>query len=114
MIQIFRNILDKLIYIDEYPNIDKNLTDCNVGARPNRNIRDNIFVLNAIQNSVKSSNEEALDCQVYNVQTCFDSLWLEEVINCLYQVGFNNDNLPLIFLENKVAHSKLRTIVFKS
>ena len=68
-IQIFRNILDKLTYVDEYPNIDKNLTDCNVGARQHRNIRDNIYVLNAVLNSVKVQNEEALDCQIYDVQT---------------------------------------------
>ena len=50
-VTIFRTILDKLINIDEYKNIDKNLTDANVGARKKRNIRDNIFVLNAIINS---------------------------------------------------------------
>ena len=108
-IQVFRNILDMLIYIDEYPNIDQNLTDCNVGARKNRNIRDNIFVLNAIMNSVKMKAEEALDCQIYDVQTCFDSMWLEEVINCLFQAGFKNDKLPLIFLENEVAHIAIKT-----
>ena len=50
-VTIFRSILEKLIYNDEYINIDKNLTDANVGARKKRNIRDNIFVLNAITNS---------------------------------------------------------------
>ena len=30
---VLRNILDKLIYIDEYQNIDQNLTNCNVGSR---------------------------------------------------------------------------------
>ena len=108
-IQVFRSILDMLIYVDEYPNIDKNLTDCNVGARKNRNIRDNIFVLNAVMNSVKMKNEEALDCQIYDVETCFDALWLKEVINCLYQAGFNNDKLPLIFLENEIAHIAVKT-----
>ena len=53
-VSIFRAILDRLIYNDEYHNIDKNLTDSNVGARTNRNIRDNIFVLNAIWNSNKT------------------------------------------------------------
>ena len=35
-ITIFRSILDRLIYNDEYRNIDENLTDCNVGARKQR------------------------------------------------------------------------------
>ena len=46
---IFRTILERLIYNDEYPNIDMNLTDANVGARNKRNIRDNLFVIYAVK-----------------------------------------------------------------
>ena len=73
-VSIFRAILDRLIYNDEYENIDGNLTDSNVGARKSRNIRDNIFVLNAILNSQKYGTKEALDLQIYDVEQCFDSL----------------------------------------
>ena len=45
------------MFNDEYQTIDDNLTDSNVGARKNRNIRENIFVLNAITNSVKNGKE---------------------------------------------------------
>ena len=81
---VMRSILDRLIYNDEYQNIDNNLTDCNVGARKGRNIRDNIFVLNAITNSVRKGGEEDIDIQVYDVQTCFDSLWLQDCINDIF------------------------------
>ena len=64
-VTIFRSILDKLIYNDEYQTIDANLSDSNVGARRKRNIRDNIFVINAITNSVVKGKEEALDIQIY-------------------------------------------------
>ena len=47
-VPIFRYLIEKLIYNDEYSKIDKNLDDSNVGARKDRNIRDNIFVLNSI------------------------------------------------------------------
>ena len=99
-VTIFRSILDRLIYNDEYVNIDSNLTDSNVGARKKRNIRDNIFVLNAILNEAKKGNKKALDFMVYDLEKCFDSLWLHEVINCLYEAGLQNDKLPLLFLEN--------------
>ena len=58
-----RNILDKLIYNDEYPTIDANLTDSNVGARQKRNIRDNIFVINAIHPAfpAQESNSKGLE-----------------------------------------------------
>ena len=108
-VSIFRSILDRLIYNDEYTNIDSNLTDSNVGARKTRNIRDNIFVLNAILNSQGKSTEEALDVQVYDVEQCFDSMWLEEVINCLYEAGLQNDKLPLLFLENRNAQVAVKT-----
>ena len=105
----FRCILDKLIYNDEYESIDANLTDCNVGARKNRNIRDNIFVMNAIMNSIKKGCEYPLDFQVYDVDKCFDSLWLHEIINCLYEAGLQNDKLPLLFLENNTAQVAVKT-----
>ena len=50
---VFRNLLDKLIFNHEYKTIDKNLTDSNFGGRRCRNIHNNIFVLNAIINTVK-------------------------------------------------------------
>ena len=97
-VTIFRSILDRLIYNDEYETIDMNLTDCNVGARKERNIRDNIFVMNAIMNSMKKNKEEAIDFQVYDVEKCFDTLWLHEVIKCLFEAGLQNDKLPLLYL----------------
>ena len=51
-VTIFRSILERLIYNDEYRNVDAGLTDCNVGARKGRNIRDNLFVVNSVVNSV--------------------------------------------------------------
>ena len=108
-VTIFRSILDRLIYNDEYENLDKSLTDCNVGARKERNIRDNIFVINAITNNIKKTKSEEVDFQVYDIEKCFDKLWLHEVINCLYSAGFQNDKLPLLFLENKNAKVAIKT-----
>ena len=81
---VFRNILDKLIFNDEYDKIDSNLTDSNVGGRKGRNIRDNIFLLNAIINSIKKGSAEACDITVNDVEKCFDALWAKEVsIHCM-------------------------------
>ena len=55
-VSVLRNILD--IYKDVYPIVDENLTDANVGARKNWNIRDNLFVLNAVMNSVTNGTEK--------------------------------------------------------
>ena len=66
-ITVFRNILDRLIYNEEYNTIENGLTDSNVGARKNINIRDNIFVLSAVLNEVINGNAEPIDIQVYDV-----------------------------------------------
>ena len=108
-VPILRTILDRLIYNDEYSNIDGELSDCNVGARKKQNIRDNIFVVNAITNSVINGNEDPIDVQVFDVEKCFDSLWLQECINDLYDAGLNNDKLPLLFLENQNAKIAVKT-----
>ena len=71
------------------------------GARRSRNIRDNIFVLNAIINSQKNTPGEARDIQVYDIDKCFDSLWLKGVVCALYEAGLQNNKLPLLFLENR-------------
>ena len=77
-VQVLRNILEKLIYNDEYKRVDANLTDCNVGARKERNIRDNIFVLDAIMNEAVNGSKEAVDIAIYDIEKCFDALWVEE------------------------------------
>ena len=108
-VPILRSILDRLIYNDEYDKIDEGLTDSNVGARKNRNIRDNIFVLNAVTNTIVNGNEEDIDAQVFDVEKCFDSLWVQECINDMYETGLDNDNLSLLFLENQNAEIAIKT-----
>ena len=108
-VTIFRSILDGLIYNDEYSNIDSHLTDSNVGARKGRNIRDNIFVLNAVTNSVIKGEEEAVDIQVFDREKCFDTLWVQECINDLFEAGLYNDKLSLLYLENQNAKCAIKS-----
>ena len=72
-------------------------------------MRDNIFVLNAITNSVVNGNGEPIDIQVFDIEKCFDALWVEECINDIYETGFNNDKLPLLFIENQFAKIAVKT-----
>ena len=106
---VLRSILDRLIYNDLYPVIDSNLTDANVGARKGRNIRDNLFVVNAITNSVIRGNEEACEIGVYDAEKCFDSLWTEDCINDLYEAGCHDDKLVLLHLGTNNANVAIKT-----
>jgi hypothetical protein len=106
---VLRNILERLIYNDEYATIDANLTDCNVGARKKQNVRDNLFVLNAIMNDAVNGSKEAIDISIYDVEKCFDALWLDECINDMLEAGLQNDKLNLLYLLNKNAQLAVKT-----
>ena len=108
-VTVFRSILDKLIYNDEYPQIDENITDSNVGARKGRNIRDNIFVTNAIMNSISKRRLKDIDIGIYDVEKCFDKLWAQECFNDMSECGFKNDKLSLLYEENINAKVAVKT-----
>ena len=108
-VPILRTILDRLIYNDEYDNIDKEMSDSNVGARKGRNVRDNIFTLNAIINSVINGKEQPIDIQLFDIEKCFDSLWVEECVNDLFESGLKNDKLPILFMENQNAEIAVKS-----
>ena len=108
-VTILRSILDRLIYNDEYPGIEENMSDSNVGARSKRNIRDNIFVVNAITNSIVKRRLKGVDIQIYDAYKCFDKLWAKECFNDIFDNGFKNDKLPLLFKENIGAKVAIKT-----
>ena len=108
-VTIIRYIIDRLIYNDEYETIDNYLSDCNVGSRKHRNIRDNIFVLHAIMNSVIKGNADPIDCAIYDIQQCFDSMWAQSSINDLYKAGLKNDKLKILHNENQNVKVAFKT-----
>ena len=99
-INIFRSLILKIIYNEEYENIDENMSDSNVGGRKRKNIRNHLFVVNGLINEAikKGTN---IDIEILDYKECFDSMWLEETVNDLYETGLNNDNLNIIYNLNK-------------
>ena len=100
-VPILRSILDRLIYNKSYYTIDSNLTDGNVGGRKCRSVRDNIFVISAVTNSVRNAHCEPIKVQVMDAVKCFDKLWLQACINSLYEAGIDNDYLNLLYIEHR-------------
>ena len=68
VVSIIRMILDSLIYRDLFPLIERNMSDSNIGARKERNIRDHLFIVYGIMNSVMHGDEEPVDIQIYDVE----------------------------------------------
>ena len=44
-LSLFRKIIDKMVYEDKYYNIDSFMSDSNIGARKEMNIRNHLFVI---------------------------------------------------------------------
>ena len=110
-VTVHLNIIDRLVYNDVYPYVDNKISDANVGCRKGRTIRDNLFVLNAVLNSVSRDNEEPCDIGVYDITKAFDSLWAQDCLNDLYDNSCNDDKLNLLHLgTNKVAIKTSRGI----
>ena len=81
--------------------MDSELTYCNVGCQKKRNIRDNLFVINDVTNSSKKGTDNPWDICIYDVQKRFDNLWKFECLNDLYESGFTNNNLCLLYNASK-------------
>ena len=90
-------IKDKLIYNDIYDIIDKQMSPFQVGSRKQRNIRNNLFIVYSVINSVLQNESPPMDLQVYDVKKAFDSLNVEECCNDLYENGINDDKLAMIY-----------------
>jgi hypothetical protein len=66
-----RSILDRLVYNEKYPIIDSKMSCSNIGARKGRNIRDHLFVINAILHEVSKDKNKNVDLEIYDVKKCF-------------------------------------------
>ena len=69
---------------------------------------DNLFIMGALISHSLYVNQP-LFLTFYDIEKCFDSLWLEDCINSLWENGVQNDNLCLIYLLNKKASITVKT-----
>ena len=110
IVMILRTILMKMIYADKYGVIDKSMSDSNIGARKNKNIRNHIFVVNSILHDVLSSgSKEPIDIMVLDYKQMFDSECLYECLNDVYEAGVNDDYFPLLYEANKETFVAVQT-----
>ena len=99
-----KKILDKLIYFDIFEDVDNNMSDSNIGARKDRNIKNHMFMIYGIINSVLRGKEDCVDIQIYDIEKAFDGLWLQDCMNDLFDTVSEenkNDKLALLFKSNQ-------------
>ena len=111
---VLKKILDKLIYGDFFSDLDWNMSDSNIGARRRRNIKDHLFIIHGIINSVVRGDEECIDIQIYDLEKAFDGLWLIDTLNDIFETlpaGQRNDELALLYETNRDTQMAIKTAV---
>ena len=109
ILSIFRKIIDKMVYEDKVDDIDSYMSDSNIGARKDKNVRNHLFVIYAIINSVVQGEAKCIDMQIYDLAQAFDALWLADSMNDLWDTLPTNscdDRLGLVYqtsVKNNVA-----------
>ena len=99
-----------MIYSDFYDIMDNNMSDSNVGGRKNRNIRDNLFIVNGVINFARQEKLE-VDINLYDIAKCFDSMWHEETMNDLWDTGIQDDKFAVIAKLNEKCEIAVKTPV---
>ena len=93
-----------MIYNQKYPQIDRNMSDCQMGGRKNKGCRNNIFLINGIIHEVfKSKKMKPVQLQFYDYSQMFDSINLEEAISDIFDAGVDDDTLMMVHNEVDMA-----------
>ena len=98
-----KSIMDKVLYDDIYTNIDKKLSNSNIGGRKGRNIRDHLFVIYGVINDVINGSSPDIDIQSIDIQKCFDEMWYHETHNDMFDVNVKDDKFSIIAKMDETA-----------
>ena len=92
--------------------IDSSMSDSNIGARRKKNIRNHLFIIYGIMNSVVQGQDGCIDIQIYDLVQAFDALWLDDCLNDIYDsvsVENRDDKLALLYQMNTVNKVAVNT-----
>ena len=114
ILSVLRKIFDKLIYRDKYDDIANGMSDSNIGAQKKKNIRNHLFIVYGVINSVLKEGKSCLDIQIYDLVQAFDALWLTDCMNDLYDTlpkEQQDEKLALMYTGNKSTAMAVNTAV---
>ena len=109
-VSVIRSILMRMIYNSKYDEIDKNISDGQMGARKGKGCKTNIWIINGIiHETLRSKKKNPIVLQIYDFAQMFDSINLQEALNDIFDYGMNDDNLLLIHKANEEVHMAVKT-----
>ena len=75
------------------------MTQFQTGGAKGKGVVNNLFILRGIIDHSVYLNKPAF-VTFYDIEKCFDSLWLKDCINTLWENGVQDDTIYLIYLLN--------------
>ena len=108
LVAIISLIFEKLIKNRITPTLKQHMTSFQTRGVKGKGVVDNLFLLRGAIDHCRYLGGE-LWLTFYDIEKCFDSLWLEDCINSLYENGVKDDILDLIYRLNQRAEIVVRT-----
>ena len=104
---VLYKIFEKIIKQRIKMNLEK-IDLSQAGGRNNKSPADSVFILNAVKDHALYLNCP-LYITFYDYTTCFDSLWLEDSMISLWNLGIQDRLFNLIYLMNEKCNIVVRT-----
>ena len=108
IVVILTIIFEKVIKNRILPVLSTNMTQFQTGGVKGKGVVDNLFILRGIIDHSVYLNKSTF-VTFYDIEKCFDSLWLEDCINTLWENGVQDDTIYLIYLLNVKASVTVNT-----
>ena len=108
IVPILSIIFEKLLKNRITPTLKQHMSNFQNGGAKGKGVVDNLFILRALFDHAKYLNKE-LWLTFYDIEKCFDSLWLDDCINSLWENGVKDDTLSLIYYLNEKANVVAKT-----
>ena len=108
LVPIMSLIFEKLIRNRITPTLKQHMTSFHTGGVKGKGVVDSLFLLRSTIDHCRYRGGE-LWLTFYDIEKCFDSLWLEDCVNSLYESGVKDDILDLIYRLNQRAEIVVRT-----
>ena len=108
LVPILSIIFEKLLKNRISDTLQQNISKFQNGGMKGKGVVDNLFILRGSINHANYLGKELL-VTFYDIEKCFDSLWLEDCINSLWDLGVRDDVLCLIYVMNIKATVTIKT-----
>ena len=108
IVVILTIIFEKVIKNRILSILSRNMTQFQTVGTKGKGVVDNLFLLRGIIDHSVYLNKPTL-VTFYDIEKCFDSLWLEDCINSRWENGVQDDTIYLIYLLNSKASVTVNT-----